>query len=57
MKTKSPSSEADKETQMYKVQQYNPTSRRYKTLFTYHTWGAANSRLRFVSGKTRLVHP
>lgn len=38
----------------YEVQVYNPKSRKYKTTHSYHTWGAAVSRERFVSGKTRV---
>lgn len=42
---------------MYKVQQYDPKAKRYKTVREYHTWAAANSRMRFVPGKVRLVPP
>lgn len=44
----------------FEVQVYSPTARKYKTarngsqVYSYATWGAAKSRERFVSGKTRV---
>lgn len=37
---------------MFQVQVYS--NRAYRTVYTYATWGAANSRRRFVSGKVRV---